>query len=344
MADTAAHISRLEAFFQRRSDDPDSLKVVDFEVITGGYSRAMSKVFVEDSSGRRGYIIRADPPPGQAIIDTDRATEWAVLSTLYASGQVPMPVPRWFDPTGEELGSPAIVIDLVDGEAMISVTRKVGEEEHPEWGRRLAEVMATVHMTDMAALPPELEVPGSWDDYIDARIQYWEDSERAHIDRDPIMRYVAAWLRANRPPPVPLGLVHGDLQIANVLIDRDDTCLVIDWELTHVGDPREDIGWSLLAGVTQPPDLIRCDEESFYARYRELTGFTEEQVNPAVMDFFLLLASPTVYVSVIEQLAALARGETTGIAVAYMSPAVIGMHDVFMRAIAHHRSITGGAA
>jgi len=96
--------------------------------------------------------------------------------------------------------------------------------------------------------------------------------------------------------------------------------------------------------VTQPPDLIRCDEESFYARYRELTGFTEEQVNPAVMDFFLLLASPTVYVSVIEQLAALARGETTGIAVAYMSPAVIGMHDVFMRAIAHHKSITGGAA
>ena len=71
---------------------------------------------------------------------------------------------------------------------MISLTRKVADEEHPEWGRRLAEVMATVHMTDMAALPPELEVPGSWDEYIDGRIQYWEDSERAHIDRDPIMR------------------------------------------------------------------------------------------------------------------------------------------------------------
>ena len=86
MTDTAAHISRLEAFFQRRSDDPASVKVVDYEVITGGYSRAMSKVFIEDSSGRRGYIIRADPPPGQAIIDTDRAQEWAVLSTLYDSG------------------------------------------------------------------------------------------------------------------------------------------------------------------------------------------------------------------------------------------------------------------
>ena len=54
MTDTAEHISRLEAFFQRRSDDPASVKVVDYEVITGGYSRAMSKVFIEDSSGRRG--------------------------------------------------------------------------------------------------------------------------------------------------------------------------------------------------------------------------------------------------------------------------------------------------
>src|SRR4029078_159724 len=63
---------RLEAFFRRRSDDPDSLKVVDFEVITGGYSRAMSKVFVEDSSGRRGYIIPAAPPPRHAIIHTAR--------------------------------------------------------------------------------------------------------------------------------------------------------------------------------------------------------------------------------------------------------------------------------
>ena len=134
MTDTAEHISRLEEFFRRRSDDPDSLKVVDYEPITGGYSRLMTKVFVEDSSGRRGYIIRSDPPPGQAIIDTDRAEEWQVLSTLYESGQVPMPAPRWFDATGSELGSPSIVIDLVDGEALISAGRKAPTSEHPRVG------------------------------------------------------------------------------------------------------------------------------------------------------------------------------------------------------------------
>ena len=64
MTDTIDTQSRLEAFFRRRSDDPDSVKVVDYQLITGGYSRQMSRVWVEDGGERRGYIVRQDPPPG----------------------------------------------------------------------------------------------------------------------------------------------------------------------------------------------------------------------------------------------------------------------------------------
>ena len=99
----------------------------------------------------------------------------------------------------------------------------------------------------------------------------------------------------------------------------------------------------MMASVTQPPDVVGADEEAFYARYRELSGLTEEQVNPATTDYFLLLSSSTVFVGVIEQLAALDRGETTGIQLAYMSPAVSGMHDVFYRALKRHQAATGGA-
>jgi aminoglycoside phosphotransferase (APT) family kinase protein len=335
---------RLEAFFRRRSDDPASVRVTAYEPITGGYSRQMARVWAEDAGQRRGYIVRQDPPPGQAIIDTDRATEWEVLTTLHASGKVPMPAPLWFDATGEELGSPGIVIEMVEGEALISATRACDPSEHPKYGQRLAEVAATLPNVDVANLPSCLEVPSSWDDYIDARIQYWVDAERAHVDRDPFMRLIASYLRAHRPPPLPLGLVHGDFQIANVIIGKDDSYQLVDWELAHVGDPREDLGWCALASVTQPPDLIGPDEEAFYARYRELTGFTAEQANPATTDYFLLLASSTVFVSVIEQLASLVRGETTGIPVAYMSPAVAGMHDVFMRAMRRHAAATGGGS
>ena len=79
MTDTTDSRARLEEFFRRRSDDPASVTVTEYEVITGGYSRAMARVWVEDATGRRGYVVRSDPPPGQSIIDTDRAQEWAVL-------------------------------------------------------------------------------------------------------------------------------------------------------------------------------------------------------------------------------------------------------------------------
>ena len=167
------------------------------------------------------------------------------------------------------------------------------------------------------------------------------DAERRHVDRDPFMRLIAAYLRSNRPPPVPLGLVHGDFQVANVLLGADGDDVLIDWELTHIGDPREDLGWCMMASVTQPPDVVGADEEAFYTRYREISGLSEEQVNPTTTDYFLLLASATVFVSVLEQLAAFDRGETTGIQLAYMSPAVAGMHDVFYRALKRHAASVG---
>ncbi len=343
MTDTTDLQARLEAFFKQRSDDPDRVRIVDYQLITGGYSRQMSRVWVEDGGKTRGYIVRQDPPPGQAIIDTDRATEWEVLTTLHRSGKIPMPAPLWFDPTGEELGSPGIVIDMVDGEALISATRRCDPSEHPKYAHRLAEVGGALAAFPLAEAPACLEVPASWDDYIDARIQYWVDAERRHVDRDPFMRLIAAYLRKHRPPPVPLGLVHGDFQIANVLLGSDHHDFLIDWELAHIGDPREDLGWCMMASVTQPPDLIGADEEAFYQRYREISGLSEEQVNPATTDYFLLLASATVFVSVLEQLATLANGQPAGITLAYMSPAVAGMHDVFLRALKRHSAASGGA-
>jgi len=341
MTDTAETRTRLEEFFRRRSANQGEVRVTRYEPITGGYSRLMARVWVEDDSGSRGYIVRSDPPPGVSILDTDRAAEWAILSSLHRSGKIPMPAPLWFDEKGEELGSPSIVIEMVEGESLVSMSRGRDDSEYPRFGQRLAETAATIPSCGLEHLPPELEVPESWDDYIDARIQYWVDAERANVDRDPFMRLIASYLRAHRPPPIPLSLVHGDFQIANVLVQPDDTYLVVDWELAHVGDPREDLGWCSLASVTQPPDLIAPDEDAFYARYRELTGFTEEQVNPATTDYFLLLASSTVFVSVIEQMARLTKGEEAGMTVTYMSNAVAGMHDVFMRTLKRHAARSG---
>ena len=37
--------------------------------------------------------------------------------------------------------------------------------------------------------------------------------------------------------------MHGDFRNGNLLVDARGLQLVLDWELTHLGDPMEDLGW-----------------------------------------------------------------------------------------------------
>src|SRR3546814_3439208 len=51
------------------------------------------------------------------------------------------------------------------------------------------------------------------------------------------------WLEANRPATTTVGVVHGAFRLGNLLVDQEGLRAVLDWELTHLGDPLEDLGW-----------------------------------------------------------------------------------------------------
>jgi aminoglycoside phosphotransferase (APT) family kinase protein len=38
-------------------------------------------------------------------------------------------------------------------------------------------------------------------------------------------------------------LVHGDFRNGNLIVGADGLRAVLDWELAHIGDPLEDLGW-----------------------------------------------------------------------------------------------------
>lgn len=50
-------------------------------------------------------------------------------------------------------------------------------------------------------------------------------------------------LEATRPPRGRTTIVHGDFRLGNLLVGRDGLRAVLDWELAHIGDPLEDLGW-----------------------------------------------------------------------------------------------------
>ena len=41
-----------------------------------------------------------------------------------------------------------------------------------------------------------------------------------------------------------IAIVHGDFRAGNYLFDNSGLISMLDWEMTHLGDPLEDLGWS----------------------------------------------------------------------------------------------------
>ncbi|MBW2316877.1 MAG: phosphotransferase family protein, partial [Deltaproteobacteria bacterium] len=59
----------------------------------------------------------------------------------------------------------------------------------------------------------------------------------------PVLDLAARWLEARLPTQSRETLVHGDYRVGNVMFDEKGVVAILDWELAHVGDPAEDLGW-----------------------------------------------------------------------------------------------------
>jgi aminoglycoside phosphotransferase (APT) family kinase protein len=86
---------------------------------------------------------------------------------------------------------------------------------------------------------------------------------------DPLVRLSVDWLERNVPDyDGPVVLVQGDTGPGNFLYRDGTVTAVLDWELSHWGDPMDDIAWLSLRAVqdtfTHLPDRL--------AEYAELSG------------------------------------------------------------------------
>ena len=298
--------SRLAAFLAEREPGWSEIEVVSYEAMTGGYSRLLAKAVVRHDGVDETFVVRGDPPADRILIHTDREQEWDVVRV--ANGhQVRTPAARWFDPTGERLGTPALVLDFSTSRSFLPYCAAGGSIEG--LSEKLAEALASFHRIPLDQLPEQLTRWSSWDEYIDQRIDEWRRTAEDHVEDLPVLRYVGRWLAAHRPAPVPLTLMHGDFQSANLMVSADGEFEMLDWELASIGDPREDMGYFKGVAQAAPPDLLdEAGAEAFCARYRELTGLSEEQVNPTVLSYFLILGVVGTVRRLLEGGAGVARG------------------------------------
>jgi len=313
-----------------------------YEIMTGGFSRVMARVEVEwHDGGTEVFVLRGDPPPELATLDSDRDQEWALLGDLTSDGTVPVPPGRWYVDDAAHFGTKALFIDHVPSRTLQA---ELDDGLDPAaTAERLADVMARV-----ASVTPErvstLPCPPSWDAYIDDKISAWQRLADEHVEAVPIIQYLTSWMDANRPQPLPFRLVHGDLQAANVLVTPEGDWHVIDWEFAHIGDPREDLGYYNAYSGAVPPNLAANDLETFLARFRATSGFGADAVNATTFAWFTILSTLSAVAGLHAGVAGIANGTKRGTAVAYNSIITTVGYRNFLDAIAALEGATDAPA
>jgi len=82
-----------------------------------------------------------------------------------------------------------------------------------------------------------------------------------------------AWLKANPVVADRIVVVHGDYRSGNYLYDENGIIAMLDWEMAHLGDPMEDLGWaSMMFWGREELAGGLIEREAFYRLYEQKTG------------------------------------------------------------------------
>jgi aminoglycoside phosphotransferase (APT) family kinase protein len=89
----------------------------------------------------------------------------------------------------------------------------------------------------------------------------------------PILDAAFAWLKANPVVSDRVVIVHGDYRSGNYLYDENGIIAMLDWEMAHLGDPMEDLGWASMMfwGRDEFAGGL-MEREAFYRLYESKTG------------------------------------------------------------------------
>jgi aminoglycoside phosphotransferase (APT) family kinase protein len=235
---------RFAAYLGARWGEPVTL--VAIEQIPGGASRETYRVSIRTRSGERGLILRRDPKT--SLIDTERAHEYRTYAAVHQTG-IPVPEPLILEEDPRHLERPFSVMSEIPGcetaiaslnlPAFAGLRERIGERAWTLMGQLAAFDVHDLGITAFMAVP---EHPAA------RELTYWAGViEQDSLHPQPVAAAAVRWLRRHLPPPGPkLSLVHGDYRSGNFLFDHSGEIRgILDWEMAHIGDPLEDLAWSI---------------------------------------------------------------------------------------------------
>jgi aminoglycoside phosphotransferase (APT) family kinase protein len=264
--------------------------------------------WTEDGERRTGeFVVRMAPSAEDVpVFATYRLDhQYDAIRLVHELTDVPVPSPRWLEPTGDVVGAPFFFMERVEGIVPPDVMPYTfGDnwffDSLPEDQRRLQDATVAaiaglhqipkapetfafldVHDHDHAGSTPlrrQFEKNRAWYEWA------VKDAGAMGGGRSPLIDRAVAWLDGNWPAadvPGNVVLSWGDARVGNVLYRDFAPVAVLDWEMAGLGPRELDLGWLVFAHrVFQTlaetfelpglPDVLR--EDDVRATYAELTG------------------------------------------------------------------------
>jgi aminoglycoside phosphotransferase (APT) family kinase protein len=247
---------RLAAYIEARTPAEGRTLVEGLDRLPGGSSREMYRFRLSrlGADGRPGpsrrLILRKDPP-GQGLVSlSERRMEFGVIEALQGSG-VPVPEVFWLEEDPRHLGAPFFVLAEITGcetngalfatPAYRELRASVAEDKWSILGRLAGLDPGPLGIADLLPVVAPQDV---WRRELD----FWEAMVEENLQGpQPVTSAAIRYLRRNPPPPPKrLAVVHGDYRTGNFLFGADGRVHgILDWEMAHLGDPLEDLAYSL---------------------------------------------------------------------------------------------------
>ena len=283
---TAEATVKLERLLRAEGVTEFSLEAV--ARMPGGASKEQFWFDLVTAAGRERLVLRMDPLEG--IVETCRFREAELVHAL--RDHVPVARIRFADPEGQHLGQPGIVTSFVRGLSkppadQDAVVSGIGTSFSPAWRERL-----TPHFIDTLAAIHAFDWRHAGLQHFEAPVEHatqaalWQVNWWAKVWREdlihayPLLTLAERWMRERLPPCEDPVLLHGDYRTSNFMFDAETGAFtaVLDWELAHIGDFHEDLGWivqKLFAGAAEGGESYVCGlvpREAFLRRYEAATG------------------------------------------------------------------------
>jgi aminoglycoside phosphotransferase (APT) family kinase protein len=251
----------------------DGATIHDLHRLSGGASRETWR-FTADG---RPLILQRQRSGDQR----DMLVEAGVVSAARRGG---VPVPELLEARRRDDGMAFMVLEAIDGE---TIARKIQRDDD----YRVARTRLTSDFGDALARIHALD-PSSVDglEHTD-QLAYYTDALDALGRPHPVLELVRNWLIDTRPPSDRACVVHGDFRLGNVIVGPDGLRAVIDWELAHLGDPMEDLGWLCVKAWRfggRAPVAGLGEYETLFAAYEAAGG---APVDPVVVHWWEVLGT-----------------------------------------------------